>query len=96
MHVASHDAPMPRSCCNIRCCISGVSPPHAWLPISWLVRVSNVVFMGMGEPLANLPAVLPAVEALTDPMRFVTWQCKWLVGPIAARGLRVWWLVVGR
>jgi len=34
-----------------------------------LPRPSNVVLMGMGEPLANLPGILPAVEALTDPMR---------------------------
>ena len=30
-------------------------------------RVSHVVFMGMGEPLANYPAVLGAVRRLTDP-----------------------------
>jgi 23S rRNA (adenine2503-C2)-methyltransferase len=30
-------------------------------------RVSNVVFMGMGEPLANYPAVLTAVRRITDP-----------------------------
>ncbi len=30
-------------------------------------RVSNVVFMGMGEPLANYPAVIAAVRRLTDP-----------------------------
>ncbi len=30
-------------------------------------RVSNVVFMGMGEPLANYGAVLRAVRRLTDP-----------------------------
>ncbi|HVA60295.1 MAG TPA: 23S rRNA (adenine(2503)-C(2))-methyltransferase RlmN [Mycobacteriales bacterium] len=30
-------------------------------------RVSNVVFMGMGEPLANYRAVLAAVRRLTDP-----------------------------
>jgi 23S rRNA (adenine2503-C2)-methyltransferase len=30
-------------------------------------RVSNVVFMGMGEPLANYRAVLGAVRRLTDP-----------------------------
>ena len=30
-------------------------------------RVSNVVFMGMGEPLANYSAVLGAVRRLTDP-----------------------------
>ncbi|HSJ21241.1 MAG TPA: 23S rRNA (adenine(2503)-C(2))-methyltransferase RlmN [Nocardioidaceae bacterium] len=30
-------------------------------------RVSNVVFMGMGEPLANYKAVMGAVRRLTDP-----------------------------
>jgi 23S rRNA (adenine2503-C2)-methyltransferase len=30
-------------------------------------RVSNVVFMGMGEPLANYKAVLGSVRRLTDP-----------------------------
>jgi len=30
-------------------------------------RVSNVVFMGMGEPLANYARVLAAVRRLTDP-----------------------------
>ena len=30
-------------------------------------RLSNVVFMGMGEPLANYRAVLTAVRRLTDP-----------------------------
>ncbi len=30
-------------------------------------RVSNVVFMGMGEPLANYQAVMGAVRRLTDP-----------------------------
>jgi 23S rRNA (adenine2503-C2)-methyltransferase len=30
-------------------------------------RVSNVVFMGMGEPLANYKSVLGAVRRLTDP-----------------------------
>ncbi len=30
-------------------------------------RVSNVVFMGMGEPLANYKAVIGAVRRLTDP-----------------------------
>jgi len=30
-------------------------------------RVSNVVFMGMGEPLANYDAVLRAVQRLTEP-----------------------------
>jgi 23S rRNA (adenine2503-C2)-methyltransferase len=30
-------------------------------------RISNVVFMGMGEPLANYRAVVAAVRRLTDP-----------------------------
>jgi len=33
-------------------------------------RLTNLVFMGMGEPLLNLDAVLAAAEALTDPARF--------------------------
>jgi 23S rRNA (adenine2503-C2)-methyltransferase len=33
-------------------------------------RLSNVVFMGMGEPLLNLDRVLDAVAALADPRRF--------------------------
>jgi 23S rRNA (adenine2503-C2)-methyltransferase len=33
-------------------------------------RLTNVVFMGMGEPLLNLDRVLAAVEALNDPLRF--------------------------
>ncbi len=32
-----------------------------------VLRVSNVVFMGMGEPLANYRAVLGAVRRITDP-----------------------------
>ncbi len=31
-------------------------------------RVSNVVFMGMGEPLANYKTVISAVRRLTDPV----------------------------
>jgi 23S rRNA (adenine2503-C2)-methyltransferase len=33
-------------------------------------RLTNVVFMGMGEPLLNLDRVLEAVSALSDPERF--------------------------
>jgi len=33
-------------------------------------HLTNVVFMGMGEPLLNLDRVLDAVEALNDPARF--------------------------
>ncbi len=30
-------------------------------------RITNVVVMGIGEPLANLPALLPVLETLNDP-----------------------------
>ncbi|MDQ8188882.1 23S rRNA (adenine(2503)-C(2))-methyltransferase RlmN [Roseibacillus persicicus] len=30
-------------------------------------RVNNLVFMGMGEPLANLPSLLKAIELITSP-----------------------------
>jgi 23S rRNA (adenine2503-C2)-methyltransferase len=33
-------------------------------------RLTNIVFMGMGEPLLNLDRVLDAVAALNDPARF--------------------------
>ena len=33
-------------------------------------RISNVVFMGMGEPLANLRAVIKAVDVLLDDLGF--------------------------
>ncbi len=33
-------------------------------------RLTNVVFMGMGEPLLNLDRVLEAIEALNDKARF--------------------------
>jgi 23S rRNA (adenine2503-C2)-methyltransferase len=33
-------------------------------------RITNVVFMGMGEPLLNLDRVLEAIAALSDPRRF--------------------------
>jgi 23S rRNA (adenine2503-C2)-methyltransferase len=40
---------------------SGVVPPGP-------ARVTNVVFMGMGEPLANYRAVIAALRRLTDPV----------------------------
>ena len=33
-------------------------------------RLTNIVFMGMGEPLLNLDRVLEALSALSDPRRF--------------------------
>jgi 23S rRNA (adenine2503-C2)-methyltransferase len=63
-------------------------------------RVSNVVFMGMGEPLANYANVVNAVRRLTDPVpegigisqRSVTVSTVGLVpaiGKLAAEGLSV-------
>jgi 23S rRNA (adenine2503-C2)-methyltransferase len=63
-------------------------------------RVSNVVFMGMGEPLANYARVIAAVRRLTDPVpdglgisrRAVTVSTVGLVpaiGRLAAEGLPV-------
>jgi len=33
-------------------------------------RLTNIVFMGMGEPLLNLDRVLDTIQALNDPRRF--------------------------
>ena len=30
-------------------------------------RIDNLVFMGMGEPLANLPALIPALDTILSP-----------------------------
>ena len=40
-----------------------------WGVLGEPVRLSNVVFMGMGEPLANYKAVIRAVRALVAPRR---------------------------
>ncbi len=42
--------------------------PGGSSPRTNTARVSNVVFMGMGEPLANYASVLAAVRRLTDPV----------------------------
>ena len=63
-------------------------------------RLSNVVFMGMGEPLANYRSVLSAVRRITDPLphglglsqRHVTVSTVGLVpaiGRLTAEGLAV-------
>ena len=45
----------------------GASSPAAGEDAAGRNRVSNVVFMGMGEPLANYKAVIGAVRRLVDP-----------------------------
>ena len=69
--------------CPVRCvfCASG---QHGWvrnLSVSEIVdqviyvcrelgqRVSNIVVMGIGEPLLNLDRLLPALEIISDPAR---------------------------
>ena len=42
----------------------------ARLPANTPQRLTNVVFMGMGEPLANERHVFAAIERLTDPQTF--------------------------
>jgi 23S rRNA (adenine2503-C2)-methyltransferase len=42
--------------------------PAGSSPRASTARVSNVVFMGMGEPLANYASVVAAVRRLTDPV----------------------------
>ena len=39
----------------------------AWGPVEEPLRVSNVVFMGMGEALANYKAAIGAIRRMTDP-----------------------------
>ena len=70
--------------CNYGCrfCLTGVRGFARNLALSEIVgqvlgaqdrlaegeRISNVVYMGMGEPLANLEAVLGSLEILTEPL----------------------------
>ncbi len=50
-----------------------IDPQSPLPPLRGRVRVggpANVVFMGMGEPLDNLDAVLQAINVLSDPLGF--------------------------
>ncbi|MHB8512784.1 MAG: 23S rRNA (adenine(2503)-C(2))-methyltransferase RlmN [Actinomycetota bacterium] len=40
------------------------------IPSTWTRRISNVVYMGMGEPLANFERVYDSVERIHDPEGF--------------------------
>jgi 23S rRNA (adenine2503-C2)-methyltransferase len=52
-------------------------------------RVSNIVFMGMGEPLANEPAVWASIERCTErsglSARHLTDERRWASSPGSAR-----------
>ena len=50
-----------------------VDQVRTWQRAAWRRsgrRVTNVVFMGMGEPLLNIERVIAAAEAITDARRF--------------------------
>lgn len=70
--------------CKMNCsfCMTGRQGFHGSLPTSAIInqilsvpesgRLTNIVFMGMGEPLDNLEAVLEAIEILTEK-----WGLAW-------------------
>lgn len=70
--------------CKMRCafCMTGRQGFHGDLTAANIInqvlsvgdseKLTNIVFMGMGEPTDNLPAVLQAIEVLTAP-----WGLAW-------------------
>ncbi len=70
--------------CRMGCrfCMTGRQGFHGQLSASAIINqvlsiprstdLTNIVFMGMGEPMDNLPAVLQAIEVLTAP-----WGLAW-------------------
>jgi len=73
--------------CKMGCkfCMTGRQGFHGNLDASDIINqvmsipqspdLTNIVFMGMGEPMDNLPAVLAAIEILTAPWGFA-WSPK--------------------
>lgn len=73
--------------CKMGCkfCMTGRQGFHGDLDSSDIINqimsipqsqsLTNIVFMGMGEPMDNLPAVLSAIEVLTAPWGFA-WSPK--------------------
>lgn len=67
---------------NCRFCMTGKQGWHGDLPAAAIINqvlsipdsrsLTNIVFMGMGEPLDNLDALLPAIEILT-----AKWGLAW-------------------
>ena len=70
--------------CRMGCtfCMTGRQGFHGNLPASAIInqilsipqseQLTNIVFMGMGEPLDNMESLLPAIEVLTAP-----WGLAW-------------------
>lgn len=70
--------------CKMNClfCMTGKQGFHGNLTAAQIVnqvlsvpdseQLTNIVFMGMGEPMDNLPAVMQAIEVLTEP-----WGLGW-------------------
>ncbi len=58
-----------------------------------LQRVSNVVFMGMGEPLLNLPSVLRAHDILNKDLGIGEGRASCGLGQRAGKGWVGWWVV---
>ncbi|MEJ2700881.1 MAG: 23S rRNA (adenine(2503)-C(2))-methyltransferase RlmN [Sedimentisphaerales bacterium] len=53
---------------QVNLCVEGVSPLNRGQDArDTAVRISNIVYMGMGEPLANYDAVLKSLRILNDP-----------------------------
>lgn len=67
---------------NCRFCMTGKQGFHGNLTVNGIINqvlsipeslsLTNIVFMGMGEPMDNLDAVLAAIEILTEP-----WGLAW-------------------
>lgn len=59
---------------------------HRWSPRR---SISNVVFMGMGEPMLNLEAVLPAVELMIDDHAYALAKSRVTISTVGhADGIR--------
>ncbi len=91
VHIPDHDRATlcvsSQAGCKMGCkfCMTGRQGFHGNLDASDIINqvmsipqssdLTNIVFMGMGEPMDNLPAVLTAIEILTAPWGFA-WSPK--------------------
>jgi hypothetical protein len=48
-------------------------------------KINNIVFMGMGEPLQNMPAVMPALDILCSPSGLSFGRSKVIVSTVRVR-----------